>query len=204
MALFICSFLADLDSPALLIGQDTGLNAGDGVIQLLTQVTDLAAIDDHHIILVAQLADRRNNGSGTGAEAFFQSAVALSFQQFIGRNLPLLNLITPVLAELDGGVAGDAGQNGTVQSRCDHLAGDLEEDVHCTDFFDILPLYAVQPQDLGITCIMCLLLCDEGSRIVTAGLGKTHAAADCTDIFIFDPDTDRSQTAFVVRMTMNR
>ena len=45
---------------------------------------------------------------------------------------------------------------------------------------------------------MCLLLGNQGSGIVTAGLCKAHTAADSADVLVLDPDADRCQTAFVV------
>ena len=38
----LSSLLADLDAPAALIGQLTGLDTGDGIVELLAQLADLA------------------------------------------------------------------------------------------------------------------------------------------------------------------
>ena len=61
--------LADLDTPAPLVGELACLDAGDGVVELLAQRTDVAAIDGHDLVHIAQLAHRRDDCCGTGAKA---------------------------------------------------------------------------------------------------------------------------------------
>ena len=103
--------LANLNAPALFIGQDTQLNAGDGIVQFLAQGANAAAVDGHNVVLVAQLAHRRDDSGSAGTEDFFQSTISLGLQQFICGDFPLLYFVTPALTKLDDGVAGDTGQD---------------------------------------------------------------------------------------------
>ncbi len=98
--------------------------------------------------------------------------------------------VTPVLAQLDDGTTGDARKNGAFTGSGVDLAVDLEHDVHGTDFFDVLLLDAVQPQDLGIAQFLGLVAGQDGSRIVAAALGETGQAGCRTDEVVLDIDAD--------------
>ena len=185
-------------TPASGVFQLAGLDAGDGIVELLGQLADGAAIDGHDLIHIAQLAHGRDDSGGAGAPALLQSAVLLRLDQLVSGDLALLHGVAPASAQLQDGVAGDAGQDGAVELGGDDGAIDLEEDVHGADFLDVLALHAVQPQNLGVTGVVGLLLGDQGSGVVAAGLGIAHAAADSADVLILDPDAHGSQTGLVV------
>ena len=55
----------------------------------------------------------------------------------------------PDAQQLEDALAGNARENGAVEHRGADDAVDLEHDVHGADFFDILALHAVKPEDLG-------------------------------------------------------
>ena len=65
--------VADLDSPATLIGQDAGLNTGDGFVQLQTQFAGFAALDGHDLIHVAQLGAHHIRIVGGGSSNLLKS-----------------------------------------------------------------------------------------------------------------------------------
>ena len=57
-----------LYSPAQLIRQLAPLDAGQGVVQLVGNFTDLTIVDVSNIALVAQLANRRDNCTVSGCD----------------------------------------------------------------------------------------------------------------------------------------
>ena len=100
--------------------------------------------------------------------------------------------------QFDNRFTGDAGEDRTPQLRGDNLVAQNEEDVHCTDFLDVLLLNAVQPENLREALGASLFLGQHRSRVVAAGLGKASAAANRTDIAGFNVDVNRIQTGSVV------
>ena len=60
----------DLGGPAHVVRELAPLDAGDGIIQLVGDRADLAVVDVGNVALIAQLADRRDDRRGTGAEYF--------------------------------------------------------------------------------------------------------------------------------------
>ena len=64
----LASALADRDNPALGIRQSAPLDAGHGVVELLSQGADLTVIDEGGLILIVQLLDGRDYGGSAGAE----------------------------------------------------------------------------------------------------------------------------------------
>ena len=62
------------DNPALRVGQLAPLDAGQGVVQLLGQLTDLAAADMGDLALPVKLLDGGDDGGRAGAEDFLQLA----------------------------------------------------------------------------------------------------------------------------------
>ena len=101
-----------LYSPAQLIRQLAPLDAGQGVVQLVGNFADLTVVDVSNIALVAQLANRRDNCSGTGAEYLFQLAVVGSLHNVSDRQALLGYRNAPVLEQLDAAHTGNARQNG--------------------------------------------------------------------------------------------
>ena len=75
------AFHLDGDSPASGIFQLAGLDAGDGVVELLAQLADGAAVDGHNLVNVAQLTDRRDDGGGAGTPALLEGTVFLGLDQ---------------------------------------------------------------------------------------------------------------------------
>ena len=73
------------------------LDAGQLVIQLLGDLTNLVVVDDALLIALGQLADGRDDGGGAGAPGLFQSAVLGGLEELLGGDAALLNLITPIL-----------------------------------------------------------------------------------------------------------
>src|SRR5687767_9060386 len=73
-SLISCS-LVDGDHPAAWIRRRTVLDAHDGIVQPLRDLTDLAPVDDDALSHVRQLAHRRNDGGGAGAPHFTERAL---------------------------------------------------------------------------------------------------------------------------------
>ena len=188
----------DFHSPTEGIFYLTGLDAGDGVVQLLAEFADAAVLDLHDFVLVTECADRGDNGCGTATPALFKCTGTGRLNEFVNGDSSLFDRETPVLAEIDAGCTGNARQNTAVQHRGDNGAVDFEEDVHSTDFFDVLALNTVEPQNLRVTFVVCLYLCREACNVVAAGLCFADAAADCTYIVVFDPNLYRVEAALVV------
>ena len=161
--------------------------------------TDLAVVDVGNIALVAQLTDRRDNGSGAGAEYFLQRAVVGSLHNVSDRQTLLGYRNAPVLEQIDAAHAGNARQNGADGRSGVNRAIDLEEAVHGADFLDILVLNAVQPQGLLVAQLVCLHLRDQGSSVVAAALGKAGAARAGTGVLVLNEDLDRVDAGGVVR-----
>ena len=110
--------------------------------------TDLTIVDVSNIALVAQLANRRDNCSGTGAEYLLELACVVSVRNFLDVDAALGHLHAPALAQLDGGLSGDARQDGALEHGGYDLVVDDEEDVHSAHFFNVLLLHAVKLQSL--------------------------------------------------------
>ena len=69
------------------------------------------------------------DGIAHGAEVRITLDAQL-LQQLVHGDLPLFHVHAPAAAELQDGVAGDAGQDRAVEHGGDDLAVDLEHDVH--------------------------------------------------------------------------
>ena len=190
--------LLNRNSPAQLVRNLAPLNTGQGIIQLVRNLADFAVVDISDIALVAQLADRRDDRSGTGAEYLFQLAFLGCLHDISDRQALLGYRNTPVLEQVDAGAAGDARQNRTDTRSGVNRAVNLEEAVHGTDFLDILMLYAIQPQGLLIAEIMCLDLRDQGCRVVAAALGEAGTARACTGVLVLNEDLNRVDAGGVV------
>ena len=145
------------------------------------------------------MAYRADNRCGTGTEALLQSTRAACLDKLVNGDSALLNRKTPALANLDYRISRNTGKDGTVQHRRNDGAVNLEEDVHCTDFLDVLSLAAVKPQYLRVALVVSLNLCSEGSNIVAAGLRLTDTALNGADILVLDPDLNRVQAFRIVR-----
>ena len=59
-------------------------------------------------------------------------------------------------------------------------------------------MYAVQPQNLGASHLLCFYLACDGACIVTAAFCEACAAFDCTDIFILNQDLNRVDALCIV------
>lgn len=59
------------DAPAVLILDFAGLDAGDGIVELLGNGANGAIADGHDLVHIAQLADGGDDGGGAGAEDLF-------------------------------------------------------------------------------------------------------------------------------------
>jgi len=79
----------------------------------------------------------------------------------------------------------------SLQGRGDHLVSDVEEYVARSHFFQKFPLDGVQPQDLGKTLLMGLLLGQEAGGIIGRGLGLAQTSAGRPDIFFLQVDIHR-------------
>ncbi len=151
------------------------------------------------MILEPQMADRRDNRRRARAEYLLHCAVLRRLVELVNRNPSLLNQNTPLPAERDNGIPGDARQNTAVEHRRHHRPADLEKDIHCADFFNIFSLNAVQPEHLRISLLMRLELSCHGCNIIAAGLRLADAAADGAHIIVLDPDLDRIQPLRIIR-----
>ena len=146
------------------------------------------------------MANRRDDCCGTCAEYFGQLACIIGICDLLNGDTALRNRNALGAAQLQSRLSGDTGQNGAgFQRRCYHFAVNDESDVHGTNLFDVLLFYAIQPQNLRIALLISISLTVQRSRIVTAGLGITHTAADSTNILVFYVDIDRIQTGSIVR-----
>ena len=187
-----------LYSPAQLIRQLAPLDAGQGVVQLVGNFAHLTVVDMSNIALVAQLANRRDNSSSTGAEYLFQLAVVGSLHNVSDRQALLGYRNAPVLEQLDAAHTGNARQNGANSRSGVNGAVDLEEAVHGADFLNVLVLNAVQPQGLLVAQLVCLYLRDQGCSVVAAALGEAGAARAGTSVLILDEDLNRVDAGGVV------
>ena len=160
--------------------------------------TDLTVVDVSNIALVAQLANRRDNCSGTGAEYLFQLAVVGSLHNVSDRQALLGYRNAPVLEQLDAAHTGNARQNGANSRSGVNGAVDLEEAVHGADFLNVLVLNAVQPQSLLVAQLVCLYLRDQGCSVVAAALGEAGAARAGTSVLILDEDLNRIDAGGVI------
>ena len=97
--------------PAEFVFKFAKLNTGNGIIELLAEFAYSAAVYNHYIILVAELAYGRNNRRCAGAPAFFELAAFLSLNKLVNAYLAFLNVKSPVFADFNYRVTGNAGQN---------------------------------------------------------------------------------------------
>ena len=96
--------------PALGVGQFAPLDTGQGIIQLLGQLADLAAADMGNLALPIQLLDGGNDSSRAGAKDLFQLALVGSLHDVSNGNALLMYLVAPILQQLDDGTAGSPGR----------------------------------------------------------------------------------------------
>ena len=106
--------------------------------------------------------------------------------------------VAPVTQDVDQGITGHARKYGSFQRCGVDFAGDLEHDVHGSNFLYIFTMYAVQPQNLGASHLLCFYLACDGACIVTAAFCEACAAFDCTDIFILNQDLNRVDALCIV------
>ena len=189
----------DLYRPAQLVRQRAPLDAGQGVVQLVGDLADLAAIDVRDFVFIAQLTDRGDNRRGAGAEYLFQLAVACGLHDVCDRQALFGHRDAPVLQKIDAAHTGDARQNRAHAGRGVDRAVDLEEAVHRADFLYILVLHAVQPQGLLIAEVVRLDLRNQAGCVVAAALGKAGAARAGTGVFVLNEDLDRVDAGGIVR-----
>ena len=108
-----------LHQPAVGVGFEAALNAGNLVKQALGDPTDAAVVDGDRVSLVEQLADGGDHRRRSRPEDFLEMAVARRSQDFINRDGTLDNRNAPVGGQLKHGVAGNAGQDIAVEGRGD-------------------------------------------------------------------------------------
>ena len=114
-------------------------------------------------------------------------------EQLVHAQQTLLHRHAPALEQLDGGLAGDAPEDGAGQGGGDDGAVDLEHDVHAAALLHVLALHAVQPQYLRVALGLGPLTGAVGCAVVAAALGLAGAAADGTDILGLHHDGHRLQ-----------
>ena len=71
-------------------------------------------------VLVAQKADGRDDGGSTAAPGLLELPALGGFDELVNGELALLDLVAPVLQDLDAALASDAGQ--------DRSAGNIRRD----------------------------------------------------------------------------
>jgi hypothetical protein len=103
-------------------------------------------------------------------------------------DLALGGLDAPVLEKGEHGIAGHPGKDRPSEGRRDHLAPDLDHDVHGPHLVDVLALDPVQPQDLGEALMLGLFSRHEARRVVGARLGPTQPAVHGPDVALLDAD----------------
>ena len=101
----------ELDHPAIGVGLSPPLDAGEGVVELLGDGADGAAVDHHMYTYIYSFRDGRDHGCGAGAPGLVQIAVFGGVKEFLGGDEPLFHLIAPMAEQLQTGAAGDAGKH---------------------------------------------------------------------------------------------
>ena len=120
------------------------------------------------------------------------------FHQVVDGQVGLVYFVAPVTQDVDQGITGYARKYGSFQRCGVDFAGDLEHDVHGSNFLYIFTMYAVQPQNLGASHLLCFYLACDGTCIVTAAFCKSCATFDCTNIFILNQDLNRVDALCIV------
>src|SRR5688572_22783330 len=118
----------DLERPAVRVRRPGVLDAHDGVVESLRQRPDAAVLDDHSPAPVGQLAHRRDDGGGAGAEHFRQLSIPVGLHHLLDGDRPLGGLHPPLAEEGEHRIARDAGQDGAAQLGGEDLVPDLHHD----------------------------------------------------------------------------
>src|SRR2546430_1624173 len=181
----------DRHRPSSDLGGGAVLDADDGVVQPLGQLTDPAAVDDDAVALEGELTHRRDDGGGAGAPDLLQRSLAGRLADLVDRHRALGHAELPLAHEGQDGVAGDAGQDGAGERRRDDLVTDLQHDVHGADFFDVLAMHAVEPEHLGEALVLGLFGRVQAGRVVGRGLGLAQAAHHGAHVLVDDLDLHR-------------
>ena len=151
-------FLFYFYCPAHVIGDLACLDSVDRIVQFLCDRSDFSVVDDHVFILVAQFADRGDYCSSTGCKHFLELAVLVCLNDFVDRCLSFGNLDALLLQDSDYGVSRDTRQDRSIQRSRYNFVADYEECVGSTNFFNILSVNAVQPEDLLVALCMSFFL----------------------------------------------
>ena len=150
------------------------------------------------LALVAQLADRRDDGGGAGAPGLLERAVLGGLSELVDGELALLDLVAPVSEQFDAGLSRDAGQDTAGELRRDDSTVDLEHDVHRADFLDVAAGDAVEPENLREALFLGAFAGADGAGVVAAALRVAGAAADRADVRILDHDVHGVEALFIV------
>ena len=97
------------------------------------------------------------------------------------------------------GVSRNTRQDRSIQRSRYYFVADHEECVGSTNFFNILSVNAVQPQDLLVTLCMSFFLSLEAGCIVAAAFSFAGTAVSRTNVLVFNIQLCRSQAANIVR-----
>ena len=100
------------------------------------------------------------------------------FGQLVNADETLFHGQSPALHQFQAGHAGDAPQDGAGQHGRDHLAAQLEHDVHAAAFLHVLVVDSVHPQHLREALGRGALSGPVGRAVVAAALGLARAATD--------------------------
>src|SRR5262245_7557425 len=149
--------LLHLDGPAIGIRRAAVLDAHDRVVETLGQRSDLSTVDHHALTLVGQLPDGRDDRGRSRAPDLFECAATMSLLDLVDGHLPLADAEAPLAHEREGRVARHARQDRARQRRRDDLIADLDHDVHGPDLVDVLPVDAVEPEDLRVARVLRFL-----------------------------------------------
>lgn len=107
--------LSHLHYPTKRIGQSACLNPGDGVVQLLREISRFATADFYHLAFILQSPDRGDDRGSAAAECFDQLAFVMGLKDFVDAQTPFFSLHLPRTKQLQDGECSSARCCGLVE-----------------------------------------------------------------------------------------
>ncbi len=176
------------------------LDTGESVVELLGDRADLAAVYGHYLVSILELAHGRNYRRGTGTKSLVELALVVRLYKLVYFNITLGHLVIHGLQQLNAGHSRNAAEDRTsVKAWRDDLAVHNKEHVHRAYLVDVLLVYAVKPQHLGVALLFSFVLSLEGNSVVRRRLCEAGTARYRADIIFLNIYLYRSKSVRIVR-----
>src|SRR3989339_1019502 len=168
------------------------------VIQSVGQCPDFSSRNGILPVPVVNPADGRNNSRCSRGKGLLQLAVIYRGYYFIHRESSFGNLYAPAFGKPEYRVSGNAGENASRKRGSYQLVIDDEEDIACSDFFDVLSFNCIEPENLRISHFFRYFTCIEAGCVISRGLAVADPAGGGTYIFLGDEDLRRAESLGVI------